>query len=194
MKTTDTNAKIIKLALIGEITIAVALILLLAVAGGIFTMAMMDQDFARLMLRDAFSGQYLPDPTDVTLALGGVGKAQTLGAIVLGFAPNLIGAAMLFYAWRLFHGFRRDGVFTQKAGARLRLMGGLLLILVPVSMVSELAVTALVAMYSESGQRYISVSFDEGDIYAVTIGLTILAVGHIVAQAAQLADENRSFV
>ncbi len=194
MKTTDTNAKIIKLALIGEVTIAVALILLLAVAGGIFTMAMMDQDFARLMLRDAFSGQYLRDSTDVTLALGGVGKAQTLGAMVLGFAPNLIGAAMLFYAWRLFHGFRRDGVFTQKAGARLRLMGGLLLILVPVSMVSELAVTALVAMYSESGQRYISVSFDEGDIYAVAIGLTILAVGHIVAQAAQLADENRSFV
>ena len=112
MHTTDTTGKVKRLALIGEITIATALILLLAATGIVFAMAVMDQDFARTQLADGFQN------------LVRLSNGQTAGAMALGFAPNLIGAAMLFFAWRLFHGFRRDGVFTQKAGARLRMMGG----------------------------------------------------------------------
>ena len=102
-------------------------------------------------------------------------------------------------AFALFRGFRTLGVFTMKAALRIRQIGWLVFLLAPVSTLSEtfgtLALTCLSNCQNQvADDVMVSVSLDDTDVYAVVIGLLIIAVGHIFVEAVRLSEENEAFV
>ena len=102
-------------------------------------------------------------------------------------------------SFALFRGFRRGGVFNLQSALRLRKIGWIIFALAPVSMLSEALGTLAVTCLSNCGNDIaddvrISVSFDDTDVYALVIGLLIVAVGHIFVEAVRLSDENEAFI
>lgn len=119
---------------------------------------------------------------------------QLILAALFHFASDIVGLIMLFLSYQLFRGIRSDGVFTLDVGLRLRRIGGLLLALVPVSIISNTLGVLVLSLSNPSGQRIVRVSVDDSDVYAVIIGVLLLIVGHIMVEAVRIADENKAFV
>ena len=102
-------------------------------------------------------------------------------------------------AFLLFRGFRNRGVFTLEAALRLRRIGWLVFLLAPISTLSDtlglLFLTCLSNCRNDIADDVIvSVSLDDSDVYALVIGVLIIAVGHIFVEAVRLSEENDSFV
>jgi len=95
---------------------------------------------------------------------------------------------------RLFAGIRARGVFTDKTAQRLRRTGWLVFAIGPASVVVNAAATMLMSLWRDTGALRGSVSISDADIYAMVVGLVIVAVGHIMVDAARLEAENRAFV
>ncbi len=124
----------------------------------------------------------------------GAASWHLLVAALLYFASDLVGMLMLVVSYKLFRGVRGEGVFTLDVGKRLRRIGGLLLAIVPVSIVSNTLAVMVLSLANPAGHRIVRVSVGDSDVYAVIIGLLLLIVGHIMVEAVRIADENKAFV
>ena len=118
--------------------------------------------------------------------------SRTIGA-VLWASVDILGAILLWQSRLLFAGYLDGGVFSLASTRRLRLIGLLVLSLGPVSILSEL-VAGLVISAMQGNGLHASLSIDDGDIYAIVIGLVITAASHIMVEAARLSEENQAFV
>lgn len=112
---------------------------------------------------------------------------------------DVLGFWFCCVAYALFKGFRVDGVFTLKAALRLRKIGWLIFVLAPVSILSELLGILALTCLSNCGNAIaddvrITLSLNDTDVYALVIGLLIIAVGHIFVEAVRLSEENEAFV
>ena len=112
---------------------------------------------------------------------------------------DVLGLWFCCVAFTLFRGFRTGGVFTLNAALRLRKIGWLVFLLSPVSTLSEtlgsLALTCLSNCGNEIADNVaITISLNDTGVYALVIGLLIVAVGHIFVEAVRLSEENNSFV
>lgn len=130
---------------------------------------------------------------------GDLGFAARAVGLFFWLMTDALGLWFCCIAYALFRGFRSEGVFTLHAALRLRRIGWLVIALAPVSILSELLGTLAISCISNCGNAIaddvrISVSFDDTDVYALVIGLLILAVGHIFVEAVRLSDENKAFV
>ena len=102
-------------------------------------------------------------------------------------------------AFLLFRGFCTQGVFTLDAALRLRKIGWLVFALAPVNIFSELIAVLALTCLSNCGNEIaddvrITLSLNDTDVYALVIGLLIVAVGHIFVEAVCFPDENNAFV
>jgi len=123
-----------------------------------------------------------------------LGRLQALGVTVLWLVTDVIGFALMWQVRRLFAGIRARGVFTDKTAQRLRRTGWLVFAIGPASVVVNAAATMLMSLWRDTGALRGSVSISDADIYAMVVGLVIVAVGHIMVDAARLEAENRAFV
>lgn len=136
------------------------------------------------------------DVKDIVSELTFAGRAV---ALAFWFMTDAIGFWFCCVAFALFKGFRGEGVFTLKAALRLRKIGWLIFALAPVSILSETIGVFAVTCLNNCGNAIaddvrVKVSLNDTDVYALVIGLLIIAVGHIFVEAVRLSDENEAFV
>lgn len=108
--------------------------------------------------------------------------------------PDLFGLAMMLLAFSMFRNFRRDNALTLGTAKRLRTIGWCILAIAPSRMIFDTLTISLFTAWAAPGHGVISVGLEDTDIYAVLIGLIIVATGHIMVQAVEYSDENKSFV
>jgi hypothetical protein len=111
-------------------------------------------------------------------------------------ARTAILAAGLMAVATLFRGFARGDVFVPQTGRLLRRFG---IALIAYTLLSSPVNTALIAAatwQNPPGERVFSIGFGfstEGLLFLLTAGL-VVALGHVMAEAARIADEHRQIV
>ncbi len=119
-------------------------------------------------------------------------QATLLTAIWL--ITDIIALIMLLNIRILFIGIRRLGIFTDQTARRLRRIGWLLFAIGPLNVFVNMGASMLLGYWRDPTALHGSISLDDGDFYAMVIGLVIVAVGHIMVDATRIETENRAFV
>ncbi len=124
-----------------------------------------------------------------------LGTASALLASLIWLTTDFMAAAMMLLIRQLFAGLREGtGIFTQTTALRLKRVGWVLVLIVPASMIVDGIARAILLFWANPTSIAFGVGFEDGDIYAVILGLMLVALGHIMSDAAQMAEENRAFV
>ncbi|WP_187968745.1 DUF2975 domain-containing protein [Aquibium microcysteis] len=121
-----------------------------------------------------------PSASAVVLALTGVQLAILLAA--------------LYCLWRMFDVFAADEPLSPRAALWMRRAGGIFLFSVASGLLIRTGVIAALTMANPSGQRMIAISVGSPDLLAVLMAGVLLMVGHILTTAAEIQDDNRTFV
>lgn len=121
-----------------------------------------------------------PAASAVVLALTGLQLAILLGA--------------LYCLWRMFRVFASDEPLSARAAVWMRRAGAAFLFSAASALVIRTGVTAALTMANPPGQRMIAISVGSPDLLAVLMAGVLLMVGHILATAAEIQDDNRAFV
>lgn len=111
----------------------------------------------------------------------------------LWMAPDLWGAYFFLYIRQLFIDIRKNGVFRKKAAQGVRRVGWNLVILIAILFVCE-SLTVMALAYFAYDQGTLSITVEDTHFCGVIIGLVILALGTVMADATRLNEENRAFV
>ncbi len=121
------------------------------------------------------------------------GRALT-GLVMLALVNAGIAAAALLAAWRLFDLFGKGRVFSRRCGELLRLAGAITLA-GAVSTVLSRTLAMLIATYDNPpGERILLISFGSSEGMLLLVSALLYAMGHVIALAADIERENRSFV
>ncbi len=124
-----------------------------------------------------------PMPTGIALA-----------CLPLWFFTFALGAVLLWHARALFLGVRRQGVFVDQTAKRLTIIGWIVVALAPADILSTTAISWVVRALNPDKGIQLIFAVDDGDIYAVVVGLVIVVLGRIMTEAIRLYRENGEFV
>jgi tetrahydromethanopterin S-methyltransferase subunit E len=136
----------------------------------------------------------MSDQLDLLAPAPLLGTVQALLLTAFWITTDLIALSFLGQTRSLFIGIRRCGVFTTATALRLRRIGWLVIAIGPVSVVVNLCATMMLGYWRDPTTLTGSIEISDSDFYAVVVGLVIVAVGHIMVDAARLDAENRAFV
>jgi Protein of unknown function (DUF2975) len=126
-------------------------------------------------------------PTTLTFGV------QMFCAVITALFMGLICWA-LWTAANLFDRIGRGEVFTLQTGTDLRLIGVCIAAFAAGTTLYRTLIILAVTAGNPSGQRMLSVSFESQQAVLFVFGLLILVLGHVMAEAARLADDNRQIV
>lgn len=131
-------------------------------------------------------------------ALGSAPITLTNDALALSIALStghlLVLAYALFAASALFQSFARREFFTPGVGVLLQRMGLALAAFGLLAPIVRAALTVILTMNNPPGQRMLAIGVSANDVVIVIFGALLILIGWVMAEAARLADENRSFV
>lgn len=116
------------------------------------------------------------------------------GLVVLFCANAAIGAAALLVVWRLFDRLEKGRVFTRRSGELLRLAGALSLTGAVSAVVSRTLATLIATYDNPPGQKILLIGFGGSEAMLLLLAALLYAMGHVLALAADIERENRSFV
>lgn len=136
-------------------------------------------------IRAAFSGYTLPQ-TFATWQIVAYGVSFSMGLALL--------AVPLWYLHRLLTRYRSGETLSPACALALRRIGQGLLALAAFGFVSNTVNVLVLTALNPPGQRTLSVSFGDAEIGLVLGGAVVILVGWVMGQAAEVAQENRSFV
>lgn len=132
------------------------------------------------------------------LVLRDVPVALDAATRLTGFAISMIPMAVLLYmlhqAYALFDAFRLGHVFNAMSPVRLRRIG---LCMVALALLRPITATLLglaLTWSNPPGQRILAVAVSTDDYMIGAFGGLILAIGHVMVEAARIADDNRQIV
>lgn len=143
-----------------------------------------------------------PDETasGLATALGAELTAENVGPVALWLAAifrsltDLVGVMILLTAHGLFRAYRSGAVFAPEATGRVSRIGALLVALAPASVIGDMLAILALTSANAVGERQLTIGFDDMDLYAIVLGLIVVAAGIIMTEAARLSEENKSFV
>lgn len=115
-------------------------------------------------------------------------------AIVLGLSLWALFAALLWQLQQLFQLFRRGGALTEAAARRIRSVGVLATVLAVAQVLVQMAQVAVLSSANPPGERVIALYVSSHEIALVIFGGLLLAIGHVLTEAAVAVSENREFV
>jgi len=179
------SAKITRITYFGEWAATLALLLMAVLLTYIFYHLATETFEITDEIRGAF---------DLGPEFNGFSKSQIGMILALQMTTLVLGLVMLLTIRRLFIGIRKIGVFVPETAQRLRVIGWLIIAMVPVGILSEFGVYALVQMWANSNLAAMQLSFEDTDVYAIVIGLVLVVVSHIMLEAIRIYDENGAFV
>lgn len=136
------------------------------------------------MLRDALPG----------LETAGVGVAQLITGFWLGMVPVALAAAALWQAAQFFGLYEADDLFPPAAALALRRLGKLLVATAVASIIVRTLAGLVFSLHLPAGQKQLVIAFSSSDVFLLIFGGLMLMIGHILAEAARIAAENRQFV
>lgn len=130
------------------------------------------------------------------------GKDATMSMTPLAqLAAGALGCAHLgllcFAMWTargLFSQFARGQVLEPRTGQDLRLIGGLIAAYAALTPVVKSLMTLVLTAGNPPGQRLFAVSIGTHELVLTLLGGMILVLGHVMAEAARIADDNRQIV
>lgn len=102
--------------------------------------------------------------------------------------------AALWIAARLFDRIGRGEVFSPQTGADLRLIGTAVAAFAAGATLYRALIVLAATAGNPAGQRMLSVSFESQQAILFVFGLLILVLGHVMSEAARLADDHRQIV
>ena len=181
----DEQAKLARLLrMSAQLSIAAraAAVILLAGNAAMWLVPELGYDAARLQ-----SGLDAETPIAVTP------QAFALMLLVSTLHVGLLAAAMWEMA-RLFSGFSKHAILVPDTGKHLRRTGALLFLFAVLSPVARTVGALAVTLANPPGQRLFSVSLDSQDMVLALIAVLLLMLGHVMAEAAQIAEDNRQIV
>ena len=115
-------------------------------------------------------------------------------AYFLMITPLMLCLYLLYSAHTLFRRYRQGEIFTPQSCQNLARIGWITVLLAPIYTFNETMFSLVVTMFNQPDQRVLAVQVDETDILAISIGLLLVIVSHIMRQAVTISDENNSFV
>ncbi|WP_020591756.1 DUF2975 domain-containing protein [Kiloniella laminariae] len=124
---------------------------------------------------------------------------------IIPLLSSFLGLYALFYALRLFRGYRRGNIFTETSANRLARIGWSVVLLAPVTSLEEywilkaILVTpsplSILTSYNGHDLTLFSiVGVEQLDAFAIVIGLLMVLVGRILREATKISEENQSFI
>lgn len=131
-------------------------------------------------------------------AIGNAPFTLTWSARAAAFAVSTVYVGLMAIAlWtvaRLFASFASGAVFVPETGARLRRLGIVLLLFAAISPFFRGIIGVIVTIGNEEGKRILALSISSQDIIVALVAALLIALGHIMAEAARIADDNRQIV
>lgn len=158
---------------------------------------------AGLLLAFGGATSFLIDPHHVGMFFGIRAGDIPSGAALEGVRLRLFLAllpGLLLFAYAAFHirelfrRFARGVVLDADNGKRLTLIGWLTIAGGALATLDRTMIGLALTASNPPGQRLLVISLSMSDFIIMLFGLLILAFGHVVTEAARLADENRGFV
>lgn len=128
------------------------------------------------------------------------GHAITLDAQArwLGAAVSLLPLALCWYGlwqlWHLFGHYARGQALTAAAQQPLRRFAWALLLMAPAGPLFRAALGVVFTLGNPPGQRVLALGISSNDYLLLLVGLVLLAIATVMAEAVRAAEENREFV
>lgn len=141
------------------------------------------------MLARELSAQLDLDP-----ALTQLPTSHAVLAAALWLVMDVIGVVLLMTVRQLFVGIKTIGIFTPQSALQLRRIGWMLFALGPVSIILNALTGTLMQYWANPNSLSIEIALEDTDVYAIVIGLVIVAVAHIMVSAAQLSEDHKAIV
>lgn len=138
-----------------------------------------------------------------TLVAPRIGLAAGVAALdggtrLVGFAVSMLPLSVLLYAlhqaYKLFDAYRLGNVFTLDAPVRLRRIGQSMLALAVLRPLTATLLGLVLTASAPPGQRILAIGISIDDYMIAVFGGLILAIGHVMVEAARLAEDNRQIV
>ncbi|MDE2445373.1 MAG: DUF2975 domain-containing protein [Alphaproteobacteria bacterium] len=137
----------------------------------------------RVVTQDSF-----PDlPTTLT-------ANQNILLFLTGAVPTLLFAAVLWAAKRFFDCYRDGQLFPHAAGTRLKAIGRLCLILAVVNPIVRTISMLVISWLNPPGQKQLVLSLSSTDGFLLVFSGLLYMIGTILAEAVQVAEDNRMIV
>lgn len=129
-----------------------------------------------------------------TLEVGPLTTFERWSAAMLSIIPVSVSLFILFNLQRLF-GLYAEGEFFETENVRcFRNMGWALVIIVPVNILFNAALSVLLSFDQPAGEKMLSIAISGDDIGIAIIGAVIIIVSWVMAEAADLSQENAAIV
>jgi Protein of unknown function (DUF2975) len=132
------------------------------------------------------------------LGLMGAPVALDFGTRLTGFFVCMIPLSVIFFASQqafvLFEGFRVGDVFTTSAPVRLRRIGLSMLALAVLQPITSTLLGLVLTASNPDGQRILSIGLSMNDYMFGLFGGLILAIAHVMVEAAHMADDQRQII
>ncbi|ARP88637.1 DUF2975 domain-containing protein [Bordetella genomosp. 9] len=119
---------------------------------------------------------------------------QLLGAVLISSVPLLALINGLRHLRALFREYAMGAYFSSQAAVHLGKTGCAVAWWVLLETLCEPILSVWLTLLRGTGQRIVSLSFDNSDIVALFISASIAVIARILGRAAELYEENRQFV
>lgn len=121
--------------------------------------------------------------------------AQTRLVYVLWDIPSLaVILAVLFHLWQLFGEYLHARVFSRRALTSLRGFARWVLAAAVLSPIYRAGLSVIVTWQNGHGKRQLTINLSSDDYLMLLIGVLMLAICSVMAEAARLAEDNEGFV
>lgn len=119
--------------------------------------------------------------------------ARFRGFLVALLPFGLFAYAMLEVA-RLFGAFADGDVFEERNAGRLRRIGLAALAAALVGPLTRAATSVVLTLDNPPGQKALALNFGTADLFALIVGLALVAFARVFGEAVRLARENGEFI
>jgi hypothetical protein len=118
---------------------------------------------------------------------------RVLAALVLAIPVGVMLYGLLAVR-RMFVAFTRGDIFNEYTARQLQVFAATVLLQGPLGPLTSTALSAALSVGNPPGNRAIMVAFSTNDYFALIVGGVLLAAATIMREAAQLSEENKSFI
>ncbi len=121
-----------------------------------------------------------------------------LGSRLIGLAASLLPSGVILYAlaqmWSLFGCFAAGELLAHRPARHLRRLGQSLCVLAFAQPLSHTAMVLALTLGNPAGHRKLQFGLSSDHYLTLMFGLLLLALAHVLGEAARVADENAEFV
>lgn len=117
-----------------------------------------------------------------------------LAAAAVVAVPLMVVLYGLWAVRALFREFARGQVFTERAARHLQTFAVTVFVQAPLGPLTSAGLSVAISLVNTGGERMHAITFSLEDYLFLIVGGVLFAVARVMHEAAELADENASFI